>query len=194
MFYLLGRLARRRTASCWRCVPVEGRASRKVVGEKTRAAIVAVRHLNQSAGANALYRGGGSIGIIGAARCGLLLAADPEEPDRRILAATKGNLGKPPPSLASRLVDAADTGVARVLWEGETRWTAGQLLRAADPENLATLATLPLATPTSGPSLESHHGGPEPDPWDRRCLDCDEVLPHDRSNRCDPGLARALTG
>lgn len=109
-------------------------ASLKGVGERTGAAIVAVRHLNKSAGANPLYRGGGSIGIIGAARCGLLLAADPDDPERRILAATKGNLGKPPPSLAFRLAPDAASGVARVVWEGETRWTASQLLRAADDE------------------------------------------------------------
>ena len=39
-----------------------------------------------------------AIGIIGAARCGLLLAADPDDPERRILAPTKGNLGRPPAS------------------------------------------------------------------------------------------------
>src|SRR4030095_7879889 len=75
-------------------------AAMKMLGERTGAAIVVVRHLNKSTGANPLYRGGGSIGIIGAARCGLLLALDPEHPQRRILAATKSNLGQPPPSLA----------------------------------------------------------------------------------------------
>jgi RecA-family ATPase len=75
-------------------------ASLKAVGDRTGVAIVVVRHLNKSSSANPLYRGGGSIGIIGAARCGLLLAQDPEQPPRRILAATKGNLGRPPASLA----------------------------------------------------------------------------------------------
>jgi hypothetical protein len=107
-------------------------ATLKVVGERTGAAIVVVRHLNKSAGSNPLYRGGGSIGIIGAARCGLLLAPDPEDPQRRILAATKGNLGRLPASLAFRLEDVASLGVARVVWEGQSRWSAGALLRAAE--------------------------------------------------------------
>src|SRR5207249_5369819 len=36
------------------------------VAARTRAAILFVRHLNKTAGGKALYRGGGSIGIIGA--------------------------------------------------------------------------------------------------------------------------------
>src|SRR5688572_2019819 len=40
----------------------------KKLAERTGAAIIVVRHLNKSTGANPLYRGGGSIGIIGAAR------------------------------------------------------------------------------------------------------------------------------
>lgn len=107
-------------------------AALKQLGERTGAAIVAVRHLNKSTGANPLYRGGGSIGIIGAARCGLLLAPDPDDPERRILATTKGNLGKPPPSLAFRLESTPGSDAARIVWAGETHWTAAQLLRAAD--------------------------------------------------------------
>jgi hypothetical protein len=105
-------------------------ASLKAVGDRTGVAIVVVRHLNKTSGANPLYRGGGSIGIIAAARCGLLLAQDPEHPQRRILAATKGNLGHPPPSLAFHLEPVPVLGVTRVVWEEETPWTAEALLRA----------------------------------------------------------------
>jgi hypothetical protein len=106
-------------------------AALKTLGERTGAAIVVVRHLNKSAGANPLYRGGGSIGIIGAARCGLLLAQDPEDAERRILAATKGNLGQPPPSLAFRLQAVPRLGVTRIVWEGNSPLTAAALLQAA---------------------------------------------------------------
>jgi hypothetical protein len=103
--------------------------SLKVLAERTGVAIVAVRHLNKSMTANPLYRGLGSIGIIGAARCGLLLALDPDDSQRRILASTKDNLGRPPPSLAFRLLASPGSHVARVVWDGESQWTAGQLLR-----------------------------------------------------------------
>lgn len=58
------------------------------VAERTGAAIVIVRHLNKSGGPQAIYRGGGSIGIIGAARSGLLVASDPDDDTRRIVAVT----------------------------------------------------------------------------------------------------------
>src|SRR5262249_22936941 len=62
--------------------------------ERTGAAGLAVRHLNKggASGGNPLYRGGGSIGIIGAARSGLLVARDPDDPERRVFAVTKSNL------------------------------------------------------------------------------------------------------
>jgi RecA-family ATPase len=76
-----------------------------LLADKVGVAIVVVRHLTKSGGANALYRGGGSIGIIGTARSGLLAAADPEDPagERRVLAVTKGNLAGTVPALGYRL-------------------------------------------------------------------------------------------
>jgi hypothetical protein len=101
------------------------------VAARANVAVVVVRHLNKTTGANPLYRGAGSIGDIGAARIGLLLAPDPEDPTRRILAATKENLSAPPPSLAFRLITAPGARAAHVAWDGETPWTASQLLQAA---------------------------------------------------------------
>ena len=102
----------------------------KATAERTGAAIVVVRHLNKSRSTNPLYRGHGGIGIIGAARSGLLLAADPDDPDRRVLAVSKGNLARPAPSLVFRLDDETGSGVTRVIWEGQSPWTATQLLQA----------------------------------------------------------------
>ena len=95
--------------------------------ERTRAAVLVVRHLNKRAGGPAIYRGGGSIGIIGLARSGLVVAADPDDPTLRILASAKSNLGPPPPSLRWKLVGNAD-GVARVEWLGVSEHGADALL------------------------------------------------------------------
>jgi AAA domain-containing protein len=98
------------------------------LAERTGVAIVLVRHLNKSVGGSALYRGGGSIGVIGAARIGLLVARDPDDPDRRILAPVKSNLSRSSASLAFKLVDVPGTDVARVEYVGTSRYTADELV------------------------------------------------------------------
>jgi AAA domain len=98
---------------------------------RTGAAVLIVRHMNKSGGANPLYRGGGSIGIVGAARSGLLAAPDPDDEGRRILAVTKSNLAKEPAALAYRLVEDPRHEVVRVIWDGTTEHTAADLLVVA---------------------------------------------------------------
>jgi len=108
-------------------------ASLGYMAARTGAAVVIVRHMNKGQG-SALYRGSGSIGIIGAARAGLLVAPDPEDEDRRVLALTKSNLAKMPQALAYRLVDDERYSCARVVWDGVTSHTATDLLRPPDPD------------------------------------------------------------
>ncbi len=86
------------------------------VAERNGAAIVIVRHLRKQAGP-ALYRGGGSIGVIGAARSALIVACDPDDDKARLLASSKSNLAAPAATLRWHLEDAG--GVARVVWDGE---------------------------------------------------------------------------
>lgn len=98
------------------------------LADATGAAVVVVRHLNKSGGGKAIYRGGGSIGIVGAARSALLVAQDPDDEGRRIVAPMKSNLAAPPPALAFRLVPDEVHGCARVKWDGRTDHNADQLL------------------------------------------------------------------
>jgi putative DNA primase/helicase len=107
------------------------------VATATGATIIIVRHLNKSSGGNALYRGGGSIGIIGAARAAFIVGKDPDDENRRIMAGTKFNLGPEPPALAYSLVSAEEYGCARVEWQGATEHRASDILRDEnrdDPE------------------------------------------------------------
>jgi hypothetical protein len=96
---------------------------------ETGCAILLVRHLTKSGGSNSLYRGGGSIGIIGAARAGLMVVRDPDDPSYRVLAPSKANLAVEPPALRWILEPSGD--VARVRWEGKSEHTADELLAAA---------------------------------------------------------------
>lgn len=56
------------------------------LAERTGAAVRAVRHLTKSRTTRAKYRDACSIGIIGAVRSALLLARDPDDPNRRVIA------------------------------------------------------------------------------------------------------------
>lgn len=96
------------------------------MAEQTGAAIVVLRHLNKSTGGPAVYRGGGSIGIVGAARSALVVGRDPDDETRLVLAVTKANLAPVPPSLAYRIVD--HDGAGAIAWEGASSLTAAQLL------------------------------------------------------------------
>ena len=106
------------------------------MASRTGAAVVVVRHMNKGSG-SALYRGSGSIGIVGAARAGLLVAPDPDDDGRRILAMTKSNLAKMPEALAYRLVNDERYSCARVVWDGASRHTAGDLVRPRVDEDEA---------------------------------------------------------
>jgi hypothetical protein len=105
--------------------------------ERMGAAVVVVRHLNKTSGGPALYRGGGSIGIIGAARSGLMLALDPDDAagEMKVLAPLKSNLSAPAPALRLRLVVDPAAAHPRVQWEGVCSHTADALLASAsNPE------------------------------------------------------------
>ncbi len=97
------------------------------LAERTGAAFFLIRHLNKGGGGHAVYRGGGSIGIIGAARSGLLVGRDPDDAERRVVASTKNNLGMPPASLAYRVIPSA-SGAPIIQWEGESPHDARALL------------------------------------------------------------------
>jgi len=97
------------------------------LAERTGASVLVVRHLNKAAANNPLYRGGGSIGIIGAARMAFVVGKDPQDKDRRVLASTKNNLAVQPKSLMFAL-EEAEGGAVRVDWLGHTDVSAKDLL------------------------------------------------------------------
>jgi AAA domain-containing protein len=103
------------------------------LAEETGAAIVLVRHLNKNENTAALYRGGGSIGFIAAARVGLIVASDPNDPTRHVLAVLKNNLAQKPAALAFRIVGHSN-GSSRLEWEGAVAYSAKMLLAAGDED------------------------------------------------------------
>jgi hypothetical protein len=103
------------------------------LAEDTGCTVLLLRHLNKTGAGSPIYRGGGSIGIIGAARAGFLVAPDPDDDDVRVLACVKSNLAATPPSLSYRLEEVPG-GVTRVVWGEESQHAAAALLRRGNPE------------------------------------------------------------
>lgn len=115
------------------------------LAERLNFAAVVVRHFTKATGGPALYRGGGSIGIIGAARSALAVGKDPSDPERRVLAINKANLApSTTASLGYRLVgvyleEIADE-VPRIEWTGQVEVSADQLVAVPlDPEERGAL-------------------------------------------------------
>jgi RecA-family ATPase len=100
------------------------------VAERTGCCIVILRHLNKASGGSPMYRGGGSIGIVGAARAGFMIGTDPDDGTgrTRVLAPVKCNLAEEPPALAYHLVNDELRGCARVQWDGISGHKAASLL------------------------------------------------------------------
>jgi putative DNA primase/helicase len=105
----------------------------KQLAERLGVAVLIVRHLNKTPGGNHLYRGGGSIGIIGAARVGLLVGPHPDDEDLRVLAGQKSNLGPFPESLKYR-IETAENDSARVSYEGTVEMKPQDLLKGPQDE------------------------------------------------------------
>ena len=88
--------------------------------------------------ASAIYAGGGSIAIVGAARVGLMAAFDPDDDEvddlnerRRVLAMVKNNVGRMAPSLSYRIVEAGQA--SRIDWLGAVAHRADDLVDQGAP-------------------------------------------------------------
>ena len=90
------------------------------LAEEFECAVVAVRHLRKGTADRAVHRGLGSIDFSAAARSILLVAEDPQDSARRVLAHVKCNLAPLGPSLGFEIN------------EGALRWLGASSLRAED--------------------------------------------------------------
>jgi len=89
-----------------------------LLAECTNCAILIIRHLKKSTSDNLLYRGAGPISLIAAARCGLIVAYDPADEQKRVLATTKNNLSERAVNLSYKVVQN-ECGVPYIQWLGE---------------------------------------------------------------------------
>jgi hypothetical protein len=109
------------------------------VAERTGCTMLLLRHLKKNTGGEPVYLGGGSIGIVGAARAGFIVTRDPDRDQVRVFASVKSNLATAPKSLAYRLVGTGNGAVA-VEWLGEDQRSAAELLKEQRTSNMGDMS------------------------------------------------------
>lgn len=87
------------------------------MAEETGTAILIVAHLNKKEDSSTLYRVGGSIGFIGAARS--VLAVTRMADDTRVLYSLKSNLSSRPASMAYEIKQVRKVKTPENTWKGE---------------------------------------------------------------------------
>jgi hypothetical protein len=118
----------------------------RALAQHTGAAVLALRHFKKESTDKAIYRGGGSIGIIGAARAGWAVAYHPEDESLRVLVPVKMNLAIRPAALTYKLMEHGEYPCAYVDWRGAIEMSADDLLdssrrRAAQEKEEAVTTT-----------------------------------------------------
>lgn len=89
------------------------------IARRTGAAVIIVAHLNKKEDANTLYRVGGSIGFIGAARS--VLAVTRTEDNIKVMYSLKSNLAKPPRALSYETRSVVQDRKEDTQWKGDGR-------------------------------------------------------------------------
>ncbi len=106
---------------------------------KRRVAIIAVDHLNKNSGEkNSLYRAGGSLGFVAAARAVYIVTKDQDKAERRLLVPIKNNIAKENTGLAYTVI-TGNNNAPVIEWEPEpVRITANEVLATLESEEERT--------------------------------------------------------
>jgi len=90
----------------------------EAIAQETGCAIIIIAHLNKREDASTLYRVGGTIGFIAAARSVLAVTRTPE--DVRVLFSLKANLSVRPTAMSYDIRQVRKTKTDRQTWKGES--------------------------------------------------------------------------
>ncbi len=100
-----------------------------------RVAVVAVTHLNKSAGGLAIYRLMGSLAFAAAARSAWAVAKDRVDPRRRLMLPIKNNIAPDTGGLAYRIESSGVDGCPLVTWEPDPVDASAEDALSGDLEN-----------------------------------------------------------
>ena len=115
-------------------------------------AVILIRHWTKGGKGKAIYRGVGSIDVVGVARTVLAVAKHPDNENLRILAQVKNNIGPKPKSFVYEIV-AQPEGLPIIEWRGTVHYSADDLEQQGHGEQGAveSAATFLRETLAQGP-------------------------------------------
>ena len=118
----------------------------EAIAQETGSSIVIVAHLNKKEDASTLYRVGGTIGFIAAARSVLAVTRMPDE--SRVLYSLKTNLAKRPMSMSYEIKDVRKRKTDTNTWMGEDT-IHSSAIRWLGEVDFDPFAKVQIATPDS---------------------------------------------
>lgn len=110
----------------------------KDVAEIGNTAIVIIRHLTKAKHDKAIYRGGGSMDVIGAARSAVLICEHPEEPSTVLVVHIKHNIAPRGQTQSYRIV-GNEGGIPTLEWRGPSEITVDDLFNGDEPKRKSAL-------------------------------------------------------
>ncbi len=104
------------------------------IAEYGDTAVLIIRHLTKTKRDKAIYQGGGSMDVIGAARSAFLVAQHPNDPEQKIVAHVKHNIAPRGTSWIYELVQEVPDGVPVLKWIGPSDLTIEDLMGGDDED------------------------------------------------------------
>jgi RecA-family ATPase len=101
--------------------------------------IVCIRHLTKGGSTQAILRGSGSIGFAGSARVVVLVAKDPQDENKRVLATVKNNLAPIQASLSFQITNDLENKAGKIEWLGKSQFGADELLQTTNEDEKSAL-------------------------------------------------------
>lgn len=98
------------------------------IAEYGDSAVLIVRHLTKAKREKAIYQGGGSMDVIGAARSAILVAEHPENPEQKIVAHLKHNIAPRGSSWVYELVKKEPESIPTLKWIGPSDLTVDDFM------------------------------------------------------------------
>ena len=109
------------------------------IAEYGDTAVVIIRHLTKGKRDKAIYQGGGSMDVIGAARSAFLVAEHPDNPEQKIVAHLKHNIAPRGQSWVYELVPEVPDGIPVLRWVGPSDLTIEDLMGQSDDHRASAL-------------------------------------------------------